>query len=90
MGNKIQIDLIGKPGCHLCETAEQELVGVLAEFSKRHPDSEIHMVQRSILDDAELATRHSEEIPVVLINGQMHSYWRIDAKRLTAKLEELI
>jgi len=89
MANKIQIDLIGKPGCHLCETAELELAGVLGEFAKTHPESEIQLVQRSILDDPELAARHSEEIPVVLINGQMHSYWRVDAKRLTAKLEEL-
>ncbi|MFM7030632.1 MAG: glutaredoxin family protein [Micrococcales bacterium] len=90
MANKIQIDLIGKPGCHLCETAELELAGVLTEFSKLHPAAEIQLVQRSILDDPALAARHSEEIPVLLVNGQMHSYWRIDAKRLTAKLEELI
>jgi uncharacterized protein YutE (UPF0331/DUF86 family) len=42
------------------------------------------------LDDPELAARYSEEIPVLLVNGTVHNYWRIDPIRLMAALEEAV
>jgi glutaredoxin len=90
MGNAIEITLIGKPGCHLCDDARTALEQVLEEFRQGHPAVAIEVTERNILEDAVLAAAHSEEIPVVLIDGKMHSYWRIDAPRLLAKLESLI
>ncbi|MEN9747989.1 MAG: hypothetical protein RLZZ603_681 [Actinomycetota bacterium] len=52
------------------------------------PAAQITVTEVNILEDATLAAKHAEEIPVVLIDGQMHSYWRIDAERLTKKLKE--
>lgn len=89
MANGIEITLIGKPGCHLCEDASAALQDVLTEFRAAHPDTEIKVVERNILEEAELAAKHSEEIPVLLINGRMHSYWRVDGPRLLAKLSEI-
>jgi hypothetical protein len=42
----------------------------------------------SLLDDAELSERFSEEIPVVLIDGEVHNIWRIDRVRLRQALVE--
>ena len=42
--------------------------------------------ERSILDDAALAERFAEEIPVLLIDGEVHNYWRIDPVRLKTAL----
>lgn len=42
----------------------------------------------NILEDAKLARMHAEEIPVVRINGRGHSYWHVDADRLTTALEK--
>jgi len=39
-----------------------------------------------ILGDPALQQRYGEEIPVVLIDGKMHTYWRVDAARLEAAL----
>jgi len=33
--------------------------------------------------------RYSEEIPVLLINGKVHNYWRIDPVRLRQALDAL-
>ena len=43
----------------------------------------------SILDDPALSAKYVEEIPVLLINGRVHNYWRIDPVRLTTALLEL-
>jgi hypothetical protein len=44
----------------------------------------------SIDDDEDLANRYREEIPVVLIDNEVHNFWRIDADRLDRALTERI
>jgi hypothetical protein len=75
------VTLLGKPGCHLCDEAREVVLGVLAE----HPDNPIE--ERSILDDPELLDAYAEEIPVVLIDGRVHTIWRVDETRLRAALQ---
>jgi hypothetical protein len=82
----IELTLIGKPGCHLCEDAEVAVDRVLASFLAANASVEVSITQQNILDDAELAARYSEEIPVLLINGKVHNYWRIDEERLALAL----
>jgi glutaredoxin len=83
----VTVTLIGKPGCHLCDDARNVIRSVIADLPDDAPDVEVE--ERSILDDAELHERYVEDIPVVLIDGRQHTYWRVDPARLrTALLEE--
>ena len=77
------VTLLGKPGCHLCDDARVIVQGVLAD----HP--EVSFEELSILDDPELLDRYVEEIPVVLIDGRVHTIWRVDESRLRAALAAL-
>ncbi|HXH33131.1 MAG TPA: glutaredoxin family protein [Plantibacter sp.] len=80
----VQLTLIGKPGCHLCDDARTVIDEVVAELPDGAPG--ITREELSILDDQELHDRHWEEIPVLLIDGRVHNYWRIDRDRLRAAL----
>lgn len=80
----VQLTLIGKPGCHLCDDARAVIDEVVAGLPDGSPD--ITREELSILDDQELHDRHWEEIPVLLIDGRVHNYWRIDRDRLRAAL----
>jgi len=85
----IQLTLIGKPGCHLCDDARDAIGEVMRELTAEHPDAKgIVLEERSILDEPELFDRYAEEIPVVLIDGRQHTYWRVDKQRLAAALRE--
>ena len=86
----IELTLIGKPGCHLCEDAEAAVDRVLTAFLSANPSVSVSIEQKNILDDAELAARYSEEIPVLLINGKVHNYWRIDEERFAGALNTLV
>ena len=86
----IELTLIGKPGCHLCEVAETAVDRVVGAFSGANPSVSVSITRHSILDDAELAARYSEEIPVLLINGKVHNYWRIDEVRFIGALNDLV
>jgi len=74
-----RVTLVGKPGCHLCEAARAVIEQVCAETGET-------FVQRSILDDPELADLYWEQIPVTLVDGVQHDFWRVDPTRLKAAL----
>lgn len=74
-----RITLIGKPGCHLCDDAREVIARVAAELG-------VGWEERSIADDPELAEEYWEQIPVTLVDGRQHDYWRVDERRLRAAL----
>jgi hypothetical protein len=84
----VDVTLIGKPGCHLCDDARDVIASVVAELPADAPTVSVSEV--SIFDDAELHERYVEEIPVVLIGGRVHTYWRVDPSRLRTALLEAV
>jgi len=75
------LTLIGKPDCHLCEDARAIVTEVLVDYPA------VSLEERSILDDAELLEKYVEEIPVLLIDGRVHTIWRVKPERLRAALD---
>lgn len=82
----VDLTLIGKPGCHLCDDARDVIAAVVADLPA--DAAAVSVSEVSILDDAELHERYLEEIPVVLIDGRVHTYWRVDPSRLRTALLE--
>lgn len=82
----ITITLIGKPSCHLCDDARSIVNEVVADFASPR----LIVEERSIEDDRELFDEYWEQIPVLLINGKVHNFWRIDPVRLTTSLKGLL
>lgn len=86
MSSEIRLTIIGKPGCHLCDDAEDVINEVTSEFDSAN----ITLEHKNVLEDEKLFKKYSEEIPVLLINGKVHNYWRIDPVRLREALSKLI
>ena len=82
------ITLIGKPGCHLCDAARETIDIVVKQLQSETSAHAITVDELSIFDDPVLLDRYADEIPVVLINGRVHTIWRVDADRLRAALLE--
>ncbi|SBN64135.1 glutaredoxin family protein [Curtobacterium sp. 9128] len=76
------VTLLTKPGCHLCDDARPVVERVVAA----HPG--VTLTETSILDDDALRLEYAEDIPVVLIDGRVHSNWRVDEDRLVRALEQ--
>ena len=79
MSDGPRVTLIGKPDCHLCDAARAVIDEVCADTGDSY-------VERSILDDPELADLYWEQIPVTLVDGVQHDFWRVDARRLRTAL----
>lgn len=84
--NPVQITLIGKPGCHLCDDAREVITAVRSELLVHGIHTALD--ELDILQDAALARKHSEDIPVVLVGGKRHAIWRVNAEKLTAAIEK--
>lgn len=78
----VAVTLLTKPGCHLCDDARAIVTPLVGELDG------VVLEERSILDDPELNARYWDEIPVVLIDGAVHTIWRVDPARLRSALQE--
>jgi hypothetical protein len=83
----VALTLIAKPGCHLCDDAREIVRSVLGEESISST-IEVTYTELSILDDAALMDEYAEEIPVVMIDGRVHTIWRVEPARLRTALRE--
>jgi hypothetical protein len=70
-----RITLIGRPGCHLCESAREVVQRVAA-------DTATGWTELSVDGDADLAQRYGELVPVVLVDGSQHCCYQVDEQRL--------
>ena len=84
----VDLTLIGKPGCHLCDDAREVIRSVVAELPADAPV--VAVDERNILEDTELRDRYVEEIPVVLIDGRVHTYWGVAPARLRTAILEAV
>jgi hypothetical protein len=84
--SSVSLTLIGKPGCHLCDDAREVIRSVIDQLPDGSPT--VTVEERDILQDAELHEKYVEEIPVVLVDGRVHTYWRVDPTRLRTALLE--
>jgi hypothetical protein len=73
------VTLFTKPGCHLCDDARAVVEDVCAELGEGWTEVDI-------LSSEELSARYGEEIPVTLVDGAQHDFWRVDPDRLRAAL----
>ncbi|MHA7154078.1 glutaredoxin family protein [Arthrobacter sp. TMN-50] len=73
--NPPTVELLTRPGCHLCAGALVVVASVCDELGV--PWREV-----STADEPALLERFAEEIPVLLINGVQRDFWKIDGARL--------
>jgi glutaredoxin len=74
-----RVTLYSRPGCHLCDDARAVIATVCDELGESYDEV-------SIAGDAELERRFGHEVPVTLVDGKQHDYWRVDPVRLRAAL----
>ena len=75
MANRLPlVTMYSRRNCHLCEVAKE-----VVESARNEADFEFEVV--FIDGDAGLEKEYGEEVPVTLINGKRHDYFRVDRAR---------
>jgi len=79
------VTVLSRRGCHLCEQAGVDVARIAAAVEAAGLAS-VSWEDRDITDDAELMADHAEQVPVILVDGRPHDFWRVDEARLRAAL----
>ena len=71
---KTLVTMYSRRNCHLCDVAKE-----VVESARNEADFDFEVV--FIDGDAGLEKEYGEEVPVTLINGKRHDYFRVDRAR---------
>ena len=74
-----RLTLITRPGRHLCETAREAIARVAAVTGDG-------WTELDVTTDLEWEREYGDRVPVVLLDGKEHGYWRVEEDRLLRDL----
>jgi thioredoxin-like negative regulator of GroEL len=75
----LELTLLGRPGCHLCDELAEALAPLVAA-------GRIRLEKADVDAEASLAGRFGRHVPVLLAEGAVLCAHRLDAARLDAVL----
>ena len=74
-----RILLLSKPGCHLCDDAREVIARVAA-------DLDVGWDERDITASEQDMAEYWDKIPVTVVDGVTHDFWRVSEDRLRTAL----
>jgi glutaredoxin len=74
-----RLTLLTRTGCHLCDVAREAIARVAAQTGEEWRELDVDA-------DPELQAEYSDRVPVVLLDGREHGYWRVEEERLLRDL----
>ncbi|MCD7101656.1 glutaredoxin family protein [Pseudoclavibacter sp. 13-3] len=84
----IDVLLLGRPGCHLCDDARTIVSDVIEQA--RAAGEPVALREQSIVDDDDLRRRFGELIPVVFVGDRQVAQWRVDPVRLRRQIDQAV
>jgi glutaredoxin len=75
----MRLALVTRPGCHLCDVAKEAMDRVAAQVDETWTEIDV-------TSDVELERDYGDRVPVVLLDGKEHGYWRVEEDRLLRDL----
>ena len=75
----VRIELVTAPGCHLCGPARRAVERLAREYA-------VGWTERDLSRDGAPHEIWWEQIPLVLVDGQVVCYWRVDEAAVRAAL----
>ena len=76
----IQLTLLSRPGCHLCEEMRREVDALLADRPHEWKVVDVD-------SDPDLARRYGDSIPILFVNG--HLFAKIRVPRMASRIRLL-
>lgn len=74
-----QVTLLTRAGCTACAAAEADVRRICGELGVRWRTSDVDA-------DRELRAEYGDRVPVVLIDGREHAYWKVEEERFRRAL----
>ena len=75
----VRVTVVTREQCHLCDVAKEAVARIAAEASVGWAEADVDA-------DPALLAEYSDLVPVILVDGKMHGYWRVEEDRLRRAL----
>jgi glutaredoxin len=73
------VTLMSRPGCRPCATAQADLDRICGELG-------VTLTVHDVDTDPELRAEYGDRVPVILVDGVEHGFWRVEEERLRRAL----
>ncbi|GGN17935.1 thioredoxin family protein [Lentzea pudingi] len=73
------VTLMSRVSCHSCEEAAVEIERICADLGATWSVEDVD-------SDPELRAEYGDRVPVFLVDGAEHGYWKVEEDRLRAAL----
>jgi glutaredoxin len=74
-----EVTLLVRSDCHACAAARADVARICAELGVPWQISDVDA-------EASLRAEYGDRVPVILVDGQEHSFWTVQEARLRAAL----
>jgi glutaredoxin len=75
----VRLTLITRVQCHLCDVAKEAMARVAQTAGEPWQEVDVD-------SDPRLQEEYSDRVPVILLDGKEHGYWRVEEQRLLRDL----
>ena len=75
----VRLTLISLADCHLCDVAKEAIARVAEQAGVGWRDVDV-AADQALLDE------YWDRVPVILLDGKEHGYWRVEEERLRRDL----
>jgi glutaredoxin len=77
----VRLTLITRDQCHLCDVAKDAMARVAQASGEDWREIDVD-------SDPQLQAEYWDRVPVILLDGKEHGYWRVEEERLLRDLEK--
>jgi glutaredoxin len=74
-----RVTVYTRQACSLCDTAEAEVARICGELG-------VGWGAVDVDGDPELRAEYGDRVPVIMVDGKEHGFWRVEEPRLRAAL----
>ncbi|WP_156758038.1 glutaredoxin family protein [Actinokineospora pegani] len=74
-----RVTVVTRVGCHACEVAEADVARICADLG-------LGWTAQDVDADPELRAEFGDRVPVILVDGDEHGYWKVEEERLRRAL----
>ncbi len=74
-----RVDLMTRVGCHACGDARADIERICGELG-------VPWTEHDVDADRALQAEYGDRVPVILVDGVEHGFWRVEEDRLRAAL----
>lgn len=75
----VRVTVFTREGCSLCAKAESDVARICADVGEAWAAVDVDT-------DPELRAEYGDRVPVVMIDGKEHGFWRVEEERFRAAL----